>query len=440
MFTAILIVYFIVELLMSHVTHSLTLLTDAYHTLYNIVGIMGFIIAMKMSHEHALKNTFGWARIGVLGMMVSTLALAALSFSVVVEALQTIVHASHSEVNATDASVDELALDDGPKQEVDAMHHPMEILFIGIIGIILNLVCFLVIGGLVHTPSFVSVDRDDIQVNVTVPQEVHSTSSKIWSQSKSVVKTTDIDPQKQRKWFLLDFCRDMSCSFLVIACAISVYMVKEEVAVYVDPAISILSVVIMMSTTYPFFKESGMILLQSVPSDMDVTSLITQLTKKFPSITNVHDLHIWRLTRTKVIATVHIRVTSPWAYTQIASAINDFFEKEGICLSTVQPEFEDTYENGSLSDGSECILRCRKGECQSRMCCKGPEEIGDIAETKLESNMELNEVLRPNDYEAEVQQSLLTESLPTNDSEAEVQTSLLESTAVKQIEERISTE
>lgn len=393
-FTAVLCVYFVVELLMSHVTHSLTLLTDAYHTLYNIVGILGFVIAMKMSHEHKLKNTFGWARIGVLGMLVSTLALAALSFSVVVEAMQTTIHASHSEpnvgpgarpglgnmtrVSSTNVSIGLSETPDlGQQQEVDAMHHPMEMLGIGIIGIVLNLVCFLVIGGLAYTPSFVSVDRDHIQVNVTVPQEVHSAGSKIWLQSRSTVKAADVNPQKLRKRFLLDFCRDMSCSFLVVICALVVDAVREEVAVYVDPAISVLSVIIMMATTYPFFKESGMILLQSVPSDMDIDSLIARLIKKFPSIINVHDLHVWRLTRTKVIATAHIRVTSPWAYTQIASGVNEFFDSEGITLSTIQPEFQDTYESRSPSKGTECILHCQDGECQSRMCCKTSDDDND---------------------------------------------------------------
>ena len=46
--TAVIIAHFLVELVMSNLTHSLTLLTDAYHTLYNIVAVAGFIIALKV--------------------------------------------------------------------------------------------------------------------------------------------------------------------------------------------------------------------------------------------------------------------------------------------------------------------------------------------------------------------------------------------------------
>ena len=91
----------------------------------------GNFTLIQMSNEkHSLKNTFGWARIGVLGMLISTLALAALSFSVVVEALQNIIHASH-----------------GPPSHSDAMHHANEVLYIGMFGILVNIACFLVIGG-----------------------------------------------------------------------------------------------------------------------------------------------------------------------------------------------------------------------------------------------------------------------------------------------------
>lgn len=46
--TVVIVTYFLLELVTSHLTHSLTLLIDAYHSLYNIVGMIGFIIAMKV--------------------------------------------------------------------------------------------------------------------------------------------------------------------------------------------------------------------------------------------------------------------------------------------------------------------------------------------------------------------------------------------------------
>lgn len=49
----------------------------------------------QMSKEQTLKNTFGWARIEVLGMLVNMTFLVAITFSLVVEGIQQLVHSSH---------------------------------------------------------------------------------------------------------------------------------------------------------------------------------------------------------------------------------------------------------------------------------------------------------------------------------------------------------
>lgn len=42
------IVFFVAELVMSHITHSLTLLMDSYHVLCNIFALAGCIITIKV--------------------------------------------------------------------------------------------------------------------------------------------------------------------------------------------------------------------------------------------------------------------------------------------------------------------------------------------------------------------------------------------------------
>ncbi|GAB6033174.1 hypothetical protein CHUAL_012780 [Chamberlinius hualienensis] len=352
--TAIVSGFFVAELVLSHFTHSLTLLTDAYHTLFNVVLLIGFIITIKMTKENTLKNTFGWARIEVLGLLISILALTALCFSVFVEALQTFVHAGHS----------------------DAMHHPLEVMCTGVVGIALNLICFLTIGGVAHGTRTLNVNPGDVQVNVTVPEEIPCTGNILLS-NKSTTEKTDVDEESVRQEILIDFFRDLSCSVMVTVSAGCVYTMEEHIAQYIDPALSILSVGILLATVYPFFKESGMILLQTVPSNIEVDHIKNKLMKKFPSITNVHHLHIWRLNRDKVIATVHIKFVSSTAYSNVNQDITDFFTNEGILLSTVQPEFEN-WDNPSLNSSTECVLRCRNGECKSRMCCKEEENANLI--------------------------------------------------------------
>lgn len=49
---ALSIIYFFVQLFLSHVTHALTLLVDSYHMLCNIVALSGCITTIKVNIEH----------------------------------------------------------------------------------------------------------------------------------------------------------------------------------------------------------------------------------------------------------------------------------------------------------------------------------------------------------------------------------------------------
>lgn len=51
------IVYFCVQLFLSHVTHALTLLICAYHMLCNIVALTGCIITIKVGRFRSIDRT-----------------------------------------------------------------------------------------------------------------------------------------------------------------------------------------------------------------------------------------------------------------------------------------------------------------------------------------------------------------------------------------------
>lgn len=70
-------------------------------------------------------------------------------------------------------------------------------------------------------------------------------------------------------------------------------------------------------------KESGLILLQTIPNHINIDSLQKDLLAAFPDIVNVHDLHVWQLNGEKVVSTVHIIYADPTvnnAFLYIASA------------------------------------------------------------------------------------------------------------------------
>lgn len=58
-------------------------------------------------------------------------------------------------------------------------------------------------------------------------------------------------------------------------------------------------------------KESCLILLQTIPDSIDIEVFKADLLKRFDDIVSVHDLHIWQMTSSKYVSTVHILFHNP---------------------------------------------------------------------------------------------------------------------------------
>lgn len=86
--------------------------------------------------ERSLRNTFGWTRIDILTMLIVGIFLAAFCFSLLVEAVQTLIHIDHQ----------------------DTMHHPTAVIALGLAGLVLNVICYILIGGYTyHQGSFLHI-------------------------------------------------------------------------------------------------------------------------------------------------------------------------------------------------------------------------------------------------------------------------------------------
>lgn len=133
---------------------------------------------------------------------------------------------------------------------------------------------------------------------------------------------------------------------------------------YLDPTLCVIMVCILLYTTYPLLKESALILLQTVPKQIDIR-LLNQKLRRLDGVEAVHELHVWQLAGSRIIATAHIKCRDPAAYMDVAKRIKDFFHNEGIHATTIQPEFAQV---GSESTVSLCELSCRT-QCAQKLCC-----------------------------------------------------------------------
>ncbi|KAH9399822.1 hypothetical protein TYRP_017389 [Tyrophagus putrescentiae] len=100
---------------------------------------------------------------------------------------------------------------------------------------------------------------------------------------------------------------------------------------------SVATAIILCVSFYPQLKEHFLILMQTVPVNINVQSLKEEMLQMFPIMQNVHEFHIWRLTSTKIVATCHIY---------------------RIAYVTIQPEFSNwtAAKGGDGGDGGDGVM------------------------------------------------------------------------------------
>ena len=86
---------------------------------------------------------------------------------------------------------------------------------------------------------------------------------------------------------------------------------------YVDPALSLLLVMLILKSVWPLLIESALILLQTVPTHIQVDSLQQKLMAQVEGILAVHEFHIWQLAGDRIIASAHIRCLNLAQYMQV---------------------------------------------------------------------------------------------------------------------------
>lgn len=79
-----------------------------------------------------------------------------------------------------------------------------------------------------------------------------------------------------------------------VAAVVSAALVLSLGWMRADPIASLLIAVLIASATLPLFLEAGRILLQRVPMDVDIDAVRGAMLAD-PSVTTVHDLHLWEL-------------------------------------------------------------------------------------------------------------------------------------------------
>lgn len=162
----------------------------------------------------------------------------------------------------------------------------------------------------------------------------------------------------------------------VMVSAVVVWFWKSPLAVHVDPAISLVITCIILASAIPLCKAASRILLQAVPVGMDVDDIKEDI-KKLPGILNCHHMHVWQLSDTKLIASLHIEVEYDFKgegstrYMELAQAVQKCLHGYGIHSSTIQPEF--CLDRGRGSTFKHSVEEDGDGSDRAGSSARGPK-------------------------------------------------------------------
>ncbi|KAI5289762.1 hypothetical protein KEM52_000662, partial [Ascosphaera acerosa] len=142
----------------------------------------------------------------------------------------------------------------------------------------------------------------------------------------------------------------------VIAAALIIWLTDWEWRMYSDPAISLIITCIILYTAIPLCKAASRMLLQAVPPGLSIDH-IAQDIESLPGVVSCHHVHVWQLSDTKLVASLHIRVATEIKdegsdrYMELAREVRSCLHAYGIHSSTIQPEFQpDADGEGNAGD------------------------------------------------------------------------------------------
>lgn len=196
----------------------------------------------------------------------------------------------------------------------------------------------------------------------------------------------------------------------VISSALFIWLTDFKWRFYVDPAISLHITIIILTSAIPLCKAASRILLQAVPTGINVDDIQDDI-ETFEGVISCHHVHVWGLDDTKMVASLHVQLDCDLreggsaGYMELARKIRGCLHGFGIHSSTIQPEFmpregnqarrgapkpdaggtsrpnkssRQASSSGSVRSGArECLLECEEGCGDDSQCCIPSNHVSD---------------------------------------------------------------
>ncbi|CAK5283223.1 unnamed protein product [Mycena citricolor] len=200
----------------------------------------------------------------------------------------------------------------------------------------------------------------------------------------------------------------------VIATGLIIWRTNWQFKYYFDPVISLVIAIIIFSSSLPLgatigtpadqhyslhgtVRSAAFVLLQGVPSTVSLEE-VREAILAVPGVLGLHELHIWQLSESKNIASVHVLVSTKVDFMPIAAHIRMTLHHHGIHSCTIQPEYNPTgpsehvvkaspceifltcaaVDEPQSSEDTSCLVQCPPDQAcnpQDNACCPPPPAV-----------------------------------------------------------------
>ncbi|CEG84171.1 Putative Cobalt uptake protein COT1 [Rhizopus microsporus] len=344
--------FFFVEIVIGYYVSSLALIADSFHMLNDLLSmcIALWAINVASSTKYDPRYSYGWQRAEILGALINGVFLLALCFTILIDSIERFV---------------------SPEE----IKNPIMVLVTGGAGLLANVVGLFLFHDHGHSHGHSDPEKGN---------HGHHGGGHL-----------------NMKGIFLHVLGDALGNVGVIASALFIWLTPFSWRFYFDPLVSILITIIIFTSALPLVRQTASILLQGVPKSVPLSDVHESLVK-LDGVLSVHELHVWQLSDTKLIASLHVLIESREKYMDLASQIRGLLHSFGIHSATIQPEFiddkkidqalsimpkeENINQSGTLNDtssdiasdhssgqdlqnSSTCLLRCTEDSCLENNCC-----------------------------------------------------------------------
>ncbi|KAJ3210160.1 Metal tolerance protein 1 [Dinochytrium kinnereticum] len=329
--TVLCFTFFAVELIAGIWSGSLAILSDSFHLLSDIAGFGISIAALYMARKPpTIRHSFGFARVEILGAVLSTFLIWVLTAYLVYEAFQRV----------------------RDPQPIDGR----VMCGTAVVGVLVNLVLGATLhgehghhhghshshAGHLHGDSHDeeaghfydraheddhALEHGDNHIHEhTEHGHGHNNENRVGVHEATPLLTSNPTPKPKKQQptninvqsAAIHVIGDLISSIGVLISSI-IILVWPEMTI-VDPICTFLFSVFVILTTVTLMNNSLRVLMEATPVDIDPIAIERSLLTEIPNVIDVHDLHIWTLTQGKTFLIAHIGYLLPTAASCAASS------------------------------------------------------------------------------------------------------------------------